>query len=247
MRTSPAGNTPGRPPTRRCVQALVLRPARQNGSWGYRRVHGELATVGIHARCPHRVGDLEAAWIEPAPDRDHSTWPAFLRGQARAILACDFFTTTTLTGVTYHVFAVIEHTARRVLGATAHPTGAWVTQLARNLVMDLQDAGADTKYLIRDRDTRFTQAFDAVLIGEGIEILKCAVQTPRMNSITERWVQTCRHELLDRTLIWNHAHLPACPRASSKRSTTSTDPTAPRTARHPCAHDRNRSPNSNEI
>jgi putative transposase len=118
-----------------------------------------------------------------SPPRTVSTPPGPRScGQARAILACDLFTTTTLTGVTYHVFAVIEHTGRRVpiLGATAHPTGAWVTQLARNLVMDLQDAGADTKYLIRDRDARFTQAFDAVLIGEGIEILKCAARTPRM-------------------------------------------------------------------
>jgi putative transposase len=200
---------PGRPPTRRSIQALVLRLARENNSWGYRRIHGELAGLGITV-APSTVWEiLKRHGIEPAPDRDHTTWPAFLRSQAQALVACDFFTATTLTGASYYVFAVIEHAGRRVriLGATAHPTAAWVTQIARNLMMDLQDAGAGVKYLIRDRDTTFTQAFDAVFVGEGIEIVTCAVRTPRMNSIMERWVQTCRRELLDRTLIWNAAHL----------------------------------------
>ena len=200
---------PGRPPTRRSVQALVLRLARENSSWGYRRIHGELATLGITV-APSTVWEiLRRHRIQPAPDRDHTTWATFLRNQAHAIIACDFFTATTLTGATYYVFAAIEHATRRVrvLGVTAHPTGAWATQVARNLAMDLQDAGAGVKYLIRDRDTKFTDAFDAVFTGEGIEVVKCAVRTPRMNSIMERWLQTCRRELLDRTLIWNHAHL----------------------------------------
>jgi hypothetical protein len=104
---------------------------------------------------------------------------------------------------------VIEHATRRVrvLGVTSHPSGAWVAQLARNLVMDLQYAGAQVKYLIRDRDTKFTAAFDAVLAGEGIEIVTTGVRVPRMNAICERWVGTCRRELLDRTLVWNQAHL----------------------------------------
>src|SRR3954471_16971212 len=105
---------------------------------------------------------------------------------------------------------VIEHATRRVriLGATAHPTAAWTTQLARNLVMDLQDAGATAKYLIRDRDSRYTDAFDAVFHAEGIAIVKTGIRVPRMNAIMERWVRTCRAELLDRTLILNRAHLP---------------------------------------
>jgi hypothetical protein len=117
-------------------------------------------------------------------------------------VACDFFTATTLTGATYYVFAVIEHSTRRVrvLGATTHPTAAWVTQTARNLVMDLQDVGATVKYLIRDRDAKFTAAFDAVFAGEDIEIVVAGVRIPRKNSIMERWVLTCRSELLDRTL-----------------------------------------------
>jgi putative transposase len=200
---------PGRPPTRRAVQALVLRLARENTGWGYRRIHGELAVLGIRV-APSTVWEiLQKHGIPPAPERDHATWPAFLHSQAQVLVACDFFTATTLSGVTYYVFAVIEHATRRVriLGVTAHPTQAWVAQLARNLVMDLQDAGAAVKYLIRDRDTKFTQAFDAVLTGEGIDVVTTGVWVPRMNAIMERWILTCRRELLDRTLIWNQAHL----------------------------------------
>ena len=152
---------------------------------------------------------LKIHGILPAPDRDHTTWSTFLRSQAKAIIAAGFFTATTLTVTSYCVFAVIEHATRqvRVLGATAHPTGAWVTQMASNLTMDLQDTGTQVKYLIRDRDTKFTAMFDAVLVGEGIEAIKCAVRAPRMNSIMERWVLSCRRELLDRTLIYDQAHL----------------------------------------
>jgi transposase InsO family protein len=104
---------------------------------------------------------------------------------------------------------VIEHSSRRVrvLGATAHPTAAWVTQTARNLVMDLQDPGYPAKYLIRDRDGKYPAAFDAVLSDAGITIVRSGVRVPRMNAIIERWVRTCRRELLDRTLIWNQRHL----------------------------------------
>ncbi|PWJ07777.1 integrase [Streptomyces sp. NWU49] len=200
---------PGRPPTRRSIQALVLRLARENGGWGHRRIHGELAVLGIKV-APSTVWEiLRTHGIQPAPERDRQTWAAFLRGQAHAILACDFFTATPLSGATVYVFAVIEHAGRRIriLGATAHPTAAWVTQAARNLVMDLQDVGATVTRLIRDRDSKYTRAFDAVFEAEGFEIVTTGIRVPRMNSIMERWVQTCRHELLDRTLIWNLSHL----------------------------------------
>ena len=107
------------------------------------------------------------------------------------------------------VLAVIEHHTRRirVLGATGHPTASWVAQAARNLVMELQDAGCMTRFLIRDRDGKFPELFDAVLADAGIEVVLSGVRMPRMNSIMERWVQTCRRELLDRTLIWNQRHL----------------------------------------
>jgi putative transposase len=200
---------PGRPPTRRAIQSLVLRLAQENTSWGYRRIHGELTMLGTKV-APSTVWEiLKQHGIEPALQRDRQTWAAFLRSQAHAILACDFFTATTLSGTTYYVFAVIEHASRRIrfLGLTAHPTAEWTTQIARNLVMDLQDTGATVKYLIRDRDSKFTRAFGAVFESEGIGIVTTGIRVPRMNSIMERWVQTCRHELLDRTLIWNQTHL----------------------------------------
>jgi transposase InsO family protein len=104
---------------------------------------------------------------------------------------------------------VIEHASRRIriLGATAHPTAAWVTQAARNLVMDLQDVGSKARYLIRDRDGKYPALFDIILADAGIKVVRSGVQVPRMNAIIERWVRTCRHELLDRTLIWNQRHL----------------------------------------
>jgi putative transposase len=200
---------PGRPRTVRSIRALVLRLARENSSWGYRRVHGELVTLGVKV-APSTVWEvLKDTGIDPVPQRDRQTWPTFLRSQAHAILAADFFETRTLTGARLYVFAVIEHATRRVrvLGATAQPTAAWATQLARNLVMDLQDAGTTVKYLIRDRDKRYTAPFDAVFHSERIAIVKTDVRVPRMNAIMERWVRSCRAEMLDRTLIVNQAHL----------------------------------------
>ena len=145
----------------------------------------------------------------PAPERSSTTWATFLRSQAEAILAADFFETVTLTGTRMYVLAVIEHATRRVriLGATAHPTAAWVTQAAKNLVMDLQDAGCRARFLIRDRDGKYPALFDTILADTGIEVVLSGVRMPRMNSMIERWIQTCRHELLDRTLIWNQTHL----------------------------------------
>ena len=114
-----------------------------------------------------------------------------------------------MTGAHLYVLAVIEHATRRIriLGATPHPTASWVAQAARNLVMDLEDAGSRARFLIRDRDGKFPSVFDAVLNDAGIEIVLSGIQMPRMNAICERWVLTCRRELLDRTLIWNQRHL----------------------------------------
>ena len=200
---------PGRPRTVRSIRALVLRLVRENPTWGYRRVHGELLVLGIKVAASTVWQILQDAGIDPAPERTTSTWAAFLRSQADALLACDFFETVTLSGTRLYVLAVIEHATRRirVLGATAHPTAHWVTQAARNLVMDMEDVGCRARYLIRDRDGKFPDLFDAVLTDLGIEVVPSGVRMPRMNSIMERWVQTCRHELLDRTLIWNQAHL----------------------------------------
>ncbi|MFE9068529.1 integrase core domain-containing protein [Streptomyces violaceusniger] len=200
---------PGRPRTVRSVRALVLRLARENSSWGYRRIHGELASLGIKVAAGTLWNILKEHGIDPAPERDHTTWATFLRSQAQAILAADFFETKTLNGATLYVLAVIEHATRhvRILGATAHPTAAWVTQLARNMVMDLHNAGINAKFLIRDRDGRYPASFDTVMQAEGVKVVQTGVRMPLMNAIMERWVRSCRAELLDRTLIWNQNHL----------------------------------------
>ena len=199
----------GRPRTLRSIRALVLRLAKENGSWGYRRVHGELLTLGIKV-APSTVWEiLREAGIDPASDRAATTWTDFLRSQAHALLAADFIETVTLTGARMYILAVIEHARRRirVLGVTAHPTAARVSQAARNLVMDLEDAGCQVKYLIRDRDGKYPGMCDAILADAGINVVLSGIQVPRMNAIMERWVRTCRRELLDRTLIWNQRHL----------------------------------------
>ncbi|WP_060904610.1 integrase core domain-containing protein [Streptomyces scabiei] len=200
---------PGRPRTVRSIRLLVLRLARENSNWGYRRIHGELLVLGVTVAASTVWEILQEAGIDPAPERATSTWADFLRSQADALLACDFLETITLSGARFYVCAVIEHGSRRIraLGATAHPTASWVTQVAKNLVMDLEDADCRAKFLIRDRDGKFPALFDTVLNDAGIKVVLSGVRMPRMNSIMERWVQTCRHELLDRTLIWNQRHL----------------------------------------
>jgi hypothetical protein len=152
---------------------------------------------------------LKDADISPAPRRDGPGWAEFLRSQAQGILALDFFTADLLNGAKVYVLAVIEHGTRRirVLGATENPAQSWGVQQARNLLMDLEDAGVSVKFVLHDRDTSFTAAFDAVFQAAGVRVVRSAIQAPRMNSIMERWVGSCRRELLDRTLIWNQRHL----------------------------------------
>ena len=200
---------PGRPRTVRSIRVLVLRLARENPGWGYRRVHGELLVLGVKVAASTVWEILHEAGIDPAPERSSATWAGFLRSQAEVLLACDFFEAVTLSGERLHVLAVIEHASRRIriLGATVRPNAPWVAQAARNLVMDLEDAGCRARYLIRDRDGKFPALLDAILADAGIETVLSGVRMPRMNSIMERWVQTCRRELLDRTLIWNQPHL----------------------------------------
>jgi putative transposase len=200
---------PGRPRTVHSIRVLVLRLTRENPSWGYRRIHGELLTLGIKIAASTVWEILRQAGIDPVPDRTSTTCASFLRSQADALLACDFFETVTLTGARLFVLAVIEHTTRRIriLGATPHPDAAWVTQAPRNLIMDLEDGGSRARNLIRDRDGKYPALFDTVLKDAGIKIVLSGIQMPRMNAIMERWVLTCRRELLDRTLIWNQRHL----------------------------------------
>ncbi|MEU8974750.1 integrase core domain-containing protein [Streptomyces monashensis] len=199
----------GRPRTVRSIRVLVLRLARENPGWGYRRIHGELVVLRVTVAASTVWAIIRQAGIDPAPERATSTWAHFLCSQAEALLACDFFETVTLSGARLYVFAVIEHASRRVrvLGATTHPTATWAVQAAKNLAMDLEDADCRTRFMIRDRDGKYPAPFDAVLADAGINVVLSGIRMPRMNAIMERWVQTCRRELLDRTLIWNHRHL----------------------------------------
>ncbi|MER7009215.1 transcriptional regulator [Dactylosporangium sp. NPDC000555] len=170
----------GRPRTVRSIRSLVLRLVRDNPSWGYRRVHGELLTLGTTVAASTVWEMLREAGIDPAPDQAATTWTQFLRSQSEAPLATDFIETITLTGTRMYILAVIEHASRRVrvLRAASHPTAAWVTQTARNLVMDIGDAGCRLKYLIRDRDGKYPAAFDAVLSDAGIKVVLSGVQMP---------------------------------------------------------------------
>jgi len=177
--------------------------ARDNPTWGYRRIHGELAGLD-HKVAPSTVWQiLRDAGIDPAPTRSGQSWRIFLKAQATTILAADFFHVDTVLLRRLYVLFIIEHGTRRVhlAGITAHPTGQWVTQQARNMLMNLEDRADSFTLLIRDRDAKVTAAFDAVLATVSIRIIKTPVRAPRANAIAERWISSARRECLDWILI----------------------------------------------
>jgi putative transposase len=205
----------GRPRTASDISELVLRMARENPTWGYRPIQGELIGLGITLAPSTIWATLRRHGIEPAPRRAEVSWLEFLRAQASAIVACDFLTVDTVWLRRLYVLFFIELANRRVhfAGVTANPNERWVTQQARNLVITLAEREQPVCFLVRDRDSKFTRGFDEVFRSEGIRVIRTPVRAPRAKAHAERWVGSLRRECLDRILIVGRRHLEQVVRA----------------------------------
>jgi putative transposase len=181
-----ARRRPGRPPTAAAIKKLIIRMATENPTWGHRRVQGELVRLGHHIAASTVWQILHDAGMDPAPRRSGPTWRQFLTAQAKAVLAVDFVHVDTVVLRRIYALIAVEHSSRpaHLLGVTAHPSGAWTTQAARNLMMDISDRATTITFLLRDRDSRFTRAFDAVCTADGIQILTNPPGAPRRTRST---------------------------------------------------------------
>lgn len=199
--------TVGRPRIDPDVRELVLRLGRENPRWGCLRIQGELRKLGIRIGATTIRTILRRSGLGPAPRRDGPSWSEFLRTQARGIWACDFFTVETARLRTLYVLFFIELGSRRlrIAGVTRNPDSAWVTQQARNLAME--GRLENVRFLIRDRDAKFSGPFDEVFRTEEVRVITTPIRAPRANAIAERWVRTVRQECLDHVLVFGRRHL----------------------------------------
>ena len=199
----------GRPPLDAMTVELIVRLARENPRWGYLRIVGEMKKLGVTVSKTSVSAVLSRRGLLPAPRRSGPTWSQFLTAQAKGILATDFFHVDAVTLRRYYVLFAIEADSRVVhlLGVTTNPAMAWVTQVARTFTSDLEDAGRRFRFLILDRDTKFTASFDEVFASVGIEAIRTPVRSPKANAFAERWVRTVREECLDHLLVYSRAHL----------------------------------------
>lgn len=209
LRWTYPGRSAGRPPTDRGVRGLVLRLARENQSWGYQRISGEIGRLGLNVSATTVRKLIRAAGLGPAGERAALTWRKFIRSQAASLIACDFFTVDTFRSTRLYVLFFIELGSRRVHlgGVTARPNAGWVAQQARQSTWSLTDRPTPPRLLIRDRDSKFSGAFDDVFRSEGIEIIKTPVRAPKANAYAERFVGTIRREGLDWILIIGRGQL----------------------------------------
>ena len=198
----------GRPPSSVALKKLVLRLADENPRWGHRRIQGEMARLGHPVASGTVWNILHAAGIDPAPRRHGPSWTDFLTTQAEGIVAADFFHLDTALGQRLYAMAFLEHGTRRLplTPATAHPTGQWAVQQAREFTTALADRGDQIRFLLRDRDTKYTSSFDAVFTAENTDILLSAPRAPKMNAHCERVIGTIRREALDHVLTMNASH-----------------------------------------
>ena len=197
----------GRPELPAEVRELVLRLARENPCWGHRRICGELSKLRFQVSPTSIRRLLARARLDPAPRRAGPSWREFLHAQAASIAVCDFFTVESVFLRRYYALFFIAHSNRRVwlAGCTSNPSGAWVTQQARNLGLDFSEQGV--RFLIRDRDSKYSGPFDEIFRSEGIRIVKTPVRAPKADAIAERFVRTVRSECLNWLLILNRRHL----------------------------------------
>jgi hypothetical protein len=224
----------GRPPIPVALVELIVRLARENPSWGYPRIQGELRRLG------HRVGAstvrriLRSHRLAPAPRRTRGySWRTFTRAHAESLLACDFFHIDLANLTRVYVFFAIDVRDRivHILGATPHPTGEWTVQATRQFAWWLGDRTGEVRYLIRDRAGQFADAFDAVFAAEGIEVLRSAPQCPRMNAYAERWVRTVRAGCTVRMVLLGQRHPEYVLREYVERCNTGRRPPRSRSAR----------------